>query len=392
VPFTPTVEGRALLFPDGIATLFMVPEKATPALTEHLGNDVTLKAPADLMADLAVLASKGAILADPRVTPLALFQAVETAGGRILRAEDPCTLPKALKNAAELEGARNAHRRDGAALTGFLAWLDGEAPGTVDELSAAAELYRRRSAGEHFQGLSFETISGAGPNGAVIHYRADRTSNRVLEAGALYLVDSGAQYLDGTTDVTRTIAISTPSEEAKACFTRVLKGHIAIARARFPRGTTGAQLDSLARLPLWEAGLDYDHGTGHGVGSYLGVHEGPQGISRRAGEVPLLPGMIVSNEPGYYKPGGFGIRIESLVAVREDPAPTGARPFLSFETLTLAPLDRRLIDRSMLTPAELTWLDAYHARVRTELAPLVDAQTKRWLDTATTPLTEAVAA
>ena len=298
-----------------------------------------------------------------------------------MRGADPCTLPKARKNEVEIAGTRAAHLRDGVALARFLAWLDREAPqGRVTEIVAETKLAELRRAGQHYKDLSFDTISGAGPNGAIVHYHVSEDSNRRLEAGTLYLVDSGAQYLDGTTDVTRTVAIGAPTDEMRDRFTRVLKGHIAIAMVRFPKGTSGGQLDSMARQFLWQAGLDYDHGTGHGVGSYLGVHEGPQRISKRGGDRPLEPGMIVSNEPGYYKEGTYGIRIENLVLVTPSEAPRGAeKELLDFETLTLAPIDVRLVDLSMMTQAEIEWMNAYHARVRDLVGPLVDEATRCWL-------------
>jgi Xaa-Pro aminopeptidase len=295
-------------------------------------------------------------------------------------------LPKACKNPVELDGTRAAHRRDGAAVTRFLAWLAREAPkGELREIAASDRLEAFRREGDYFRDLSFPTISGAGSNGAIVHYRATPESEKTLEPGTLYLLDSGAQYLDGTTDITRTIAIGTPTAEMRDRFTRVLKGHIALATARFPKDTTGAQLDAFARRALWEKGLDYDHGTGHGVGSYLSVHEGPQRISKAPNIQPLLPGMIVSNEPGYYKTGAFGIRIENLVVVR--PAESdGEREILCFETLTLAPIDRALLDRDLLDNGEIAWLDTYHARVRETIFPLVDAETARWLAKATAPI------
>ncbi len=309
------------------------------------------------------------------------------AGAEVVRGQDPCALPKARKNAAELAGARAAHLRDGVAMARFLAWLAAEAPrGGVDELGAAAQLLAMRRRGEHFRDTSFDTISGAGPNGAIVHYRSSPETNRRLAPGELYLVDSGAQYLDGTTDVTRTIAIGTPTAEHRDRFTRVLRGHVAIAMARFPRGTTGSQLDGFARRPLWEAGLDFDHGTGHGVGSYLSVHEGPHRISKMPNAVALEPGMVVSNEPGYYRTGAYGIRIENLVAVRELDLPGAERPMLGFETLTLCPIDLALVDAAAMGAAEIEWLDAYHARVERALAPLLDASTARWLSDATRPL------
>jgi len=293
---------------------------------------------------------------------------------------------KAVKNAAEIAGARAAHARDGAAVTRFLAWLAQEgASGRLSEIDAVEQLERLRAETGLLKDVSFPTIAGAGPNGAIVHYRVSRTTNRRLRAGELFLIDSGAQYEDGTTDITRTVAVGEPNAEMRDRFTRVLKGHIAIARAVFPKGTSGAQIDGFARLALWEVGLDFDHGTGHGVGSYLSVHEGPQRISK-FGATALEPGMILSNEPGYYKAGAYGIRIENLVLVEPRAIEGAEREMRGFETLTLAPFDRTLIDVSLLTPAELAWIDAYHARVRQTLSPLVDDETRAWLDEATRPI------
>jgi Xaa-Pro aminopeptidase len=390
VPRTPLPLGFAILATDGRVRLFMDGRKASPELARHLGPDVTLAETAAFGPALDALGAEGAcVLADPASAPTYVFNRLEDAGARILRGDDPCTLPKAVKTAVEIAGARAAHLRDGAALTRFLAWLAATAPaGGVSEVGAATELAALRAEGEHFRDLSFDTISGAGANGAIVHYHATPDSARILAPGMLYLVDSGGQYLDGTTDVTRTVFIAgndaIPQNEARDRFTRVLKGHIAIATARFPAGTAGMQLDTLARQALWAAGVDYDHGTGHGVGSYLGVHEGPQGISKRPGGAPLEPGMIVSNEPGYYKTGAYGIRIENLITVVECPAPPGAeRDLLAFETLTLAPIDLALVDGSLLTREEAAWLDAYHARVREALRPLLDDATGAWLAEAT---------
>ena len=329
------------------------------------------------------------MLIDEAATPVWMVDRLTEGGAEVSRGADPCVLPKACKNAVELDGIRAAHRRDGAALTRFLAWLAAVPPGSITELDAVDRLAAMRAGGEHYRGPSFDTISGAGPNGAIVHYRVTEESNRTLEPDTLYLVDSGGQYLDGTTDVTRTVAIGRPEPEHRDRFTRVLRGHIALATARFPRGTTGAQLDTLARQFLWQAGLDYDHGTGHGVGHYLNVHEGPQRISRTGSGAALAPGMVVSHEPGYYKTGAYGIRIENLVAVTEADDANGA--FLGFETLTLAPIDRALIDPAMLTADERAWLDAYHAHVAETLAPLLadDADTLAWLHAATTPITAA---
>ncbi|MDE2512615.1 MAG: aminopeptidase P family protein [Alphaproteobacteria bacterium] len=392
VEYSPLPLSFAILHADASVDLFIDRRKSSPELARHLGHQVRHSEPAEVGAALAGLGRhKKRVLADPTTAASWIFDRLTEAGATIQRGADPCQLPKACKNAIELEGTRRAHRRDGAALTRFLAWLAREASaGKLTEIAASDRLEQFRATGEHFKGLSFPTISGAGANGAIVHYRASRNSERRLEPGTLYLVDSGAQYLDGTTDVTRTVAIGTPSAEMRDRFTRVLKGHIALASCRFPQGTTGSQLDALARTPLWETGLDYDHGTGHGVGSYLGVHEGPQRISKTPNAQPLLPGMIVSDEPGYYKTGAYGIRIENLVAVvpADGTAPNG-KAMLGFETLTLAPLDRALIEPALLSRAEAAWIDAYHARVRAALTPLVDQETAVWLAAATRNLSSA---
>ena len=318
VPHTPLPLSFALLRNDATVTLFIDSRKLAPGLDRHLGNGVAIAAPDQLGPALDALAAEGGLVqADPASAASWIFDRLQVAGAKIHRAADPCVLPKACKNMVEVDGTRAAHRRDGAALTRFLAWLMQEAPkGGLCEIAASDRLEAFRREGEYFRDLSFPTISGAGSNGAIVHYRAMPETQKRLEPGTLYLLDSGAQYLDGTTDVTRTVAIGEPSAEMRDRFTRVLKGHIALALARFPKGTTGTQLDGFARRGLWQAGLDYDHGTGHGVGSYLGVHEGPQRISKAPSTQPLLPGMIVSNEPGYYKTGAYGIRIENLVLVQ----------------------------------------------------------------------------
>ncbi|MHB1219400.1 MAG: aminopeptidase P family protein [Alphaproteobacteria bacterium] len=390
LPCMPAPLAFAVLDDMGAAQLFLDTRKLTATTRAHLGNAVSVAETADFPAALDALGGKR-VLADPASASAFVFERLGTAKAEIVRDADPCQLPKACKNAAEIAGARAAHVRDGAALTGFLAWLDRAASsGTVTELEAVERLAQFRRGGENFRDFSFDTISGAGPNGAIVHYRATAASNRKLEPGSLYLVDSGAQYLDGTTDVTRTVFVpggAEPTAEQKDRYTRVLKGHIVLALARFPAGTSGSQLDALARQPLWQAGLDYDHGTGHGVGSYLGVHEGPQRISKMPNTVALRAGMIVSNEPGYYKTGAYGIRIENLVVVGPAKKQDGAeRETFSFETLTLAPIDLRLVEPSLLSPAEAAWLDAYHARVRVALEPLVDDGTRAWLVQATRPI------
>ena len=391
---TPVALAFAIVEATGGASLFIDRRKVTRELAATLGDAVAIAAPEALGPALDGLAAAGRkVRLDPRTAPAWIARRLEAAGSEPLRGDDPCALPKACKNPVEVAGARAAHIRDGRALVRFLAWLDAEAPaGTVTELDAADRLFALRAEGERFRGLSFDTIAGAGPNGAIVHYRVSEASNRRLEPGSVFLLDSGGQYLDGTTDVTRTIYIrddsgASPPEEIRDRFTRVLKGHIALAKAVFPRGATGGQLDILARKALWEAGLDYDHGTGHGVGSFLGVHEGPARISKIPSGAALAPGMILSNEPGYYKPGAYGIRIENLVVVVEADPPEGAeRTLYGFETVTLAPIDRRLIEPSLLTPDETGWLDAYHARVLDAHADLLDGGTRVWLERACAPL------
>ncbi len=387
LPSTPFALGFTVLHKDSTVDLYMPKEKLSADLGAHLGNAVRLHDRSDFEQGLQGLSGKQ-VQIDPATTSQWIVSKLEQAGARITRADDPCMLPKATKNAVELAGTRTAHIRDGAAVSKFLHWLSVKAPtGSVDELTAEAKLKNFRTEGDHFKDTSFSTISGAGPNGAIVHYRATVESNRPLENGNLYLVDRGGQYLDGTTDITRTIAVGTPTAEMKERFTLVLKGHIALARAIFPVGTTGSQLDTLARLPLWSQGLDYDHGTGHGVGSYLSVHEGPQRISKMPNSVALRPGMILSNEPGYYKTGAYGIRIENLVAVQALPKTDGAeREVLGFETLTFAPIDRHLIDTALLEATEIKWVDGYHAKVWEKISPLVSGDVKDWLEQATTPL------
>ncbi len=375
----------------------IVPAKGKPQLfieQDKLGNDdmralkrlVQIEKPAGLLPAIRKLGKlRQGVLFDAQTVPVALTQTLEKAGGKPTIGADPVRTMKAAKNAAELRGSRAAHRRDGAAMCNFLAWFDEEAPkGKLTEIDAVTALESFRRATKKLEDVSFPTISGAGPNGAIVHYRVTDNTNRRIGKG-LFLLDSGAQYHDGTTDITRTIAVGKPTAEMRDRFTRVLKGHIAIARAIFPKGTSGAQLDSFARQALWEAGLDYAHGTGHGVGTFLSVHEGPQNISKRA-SVPLEQGMILSNEPGYYKTGAYGIRIENLVVVARADIKGDENNSYCFETLTLAPMDLRLVDSALLTREELRWLDAYNARVRKELSPLVDAGTRKWLTAATKPL------
>jgi Xaa-Pro aminopeptidase len=391
VPHTPLALSFAVLNRDATVDLFIDPRKPNERLAEHLGNGVRLAPPEAFGAALDALGkAKGGqrprILTDASTVSVWIVARLESAGASVVRGSCVCALPKARKNAGELEGTRTAHRRDGAALTRFLFWLAGEGrKGTLGEIGSSDKLLEFRQGGEHFRDTSFDTISGAGSNGAIVHYRATPETEKRIAPDMLYLVDSGAQYLDGTTDVTRTIAIGTPTEEQRDRFTRVLKGHIAVALARFPRGTSGSQLDTLARASLWDVGLDYDHGTGHGVGAYLSVHEGPHRISKLPNTVALEPGMIVSNEPGYYKTGEYGIRIENLVAVQELEL-GGERPMLGFETLTLAPIDRALVEVGLLSAREINWLDAYHLRVRETLTAMLDPATAAWLERATRPI------
>ena len=388
---TPVALSFALVHDDGTADLFVAPEKIGDDVRAHLGNGVRLHDRGAFEGALGALAGK-TVAVDPERSVAAIFEALEQAGATTLARRDPAVLPKAIKNTVEIAGHRAAQARDGAALSRFLHWLSVEAPkGGVDELSAAARLQEFRQQGGDLRDLSFDTISGAGPNGAVVHYRVSEETNRPLEMDSIYLVDSGGQYPDGTTDVTRTVVIGAPTAEMKDRFTRVLKGHIAVARARFPAGTRGSQLDSFARQYLWEAGLDYAHGTGHGVGSFLAVHEGPQrispvGSSQPGGDEPLRAGMILSNEPGYYKTGEYGIRIENLVLVVPQAADGGEKELLGFETLTFAPIERRLIDIGLLGEGGRAWVDAYHARVLEIVGPRLDGAALAWLKEQCAPL------
>lgn len=388
VPHTPLPLSMAVLHGDAGVDLYIDGRKLDDAVRRHLG-DVRLRDAAAFPAALTELGQAGkSVQVDANTAAVYVLQRLEAAGAKLIRSEDPCLLPKACKTSAELDGTRAAHRRDGAAVSKFLCWLDANAAkGGIDEIAAVEKLQSFRRLSNELRDLSFSTISGAGSNGAIVHYRVTPETNKKLEPGNLYLVDSGGQYPDGTTDITRTVAIGEPTAEMRDRYTRVLKGHIAIATAKFPEGTSGQQLDSLARRPLWEIGLDFDHGTGHGVGAYLSVHEGPQRIAKAGSPVPLKPGMIISNEPGYYKTGAYGIRIENLVVVRveTEKAENGKRWF-GFETITRAPYDRRLIDLSLLTPEEIAWVDAYHALVWQDVADHVDDATRVWLKQATAPL------
>ncbi len=390
VAHTPLPLAFAVVPKAGRPTLYVDGRKLSNAVRDRLEALAEIREPDVLSGDLQRLGAAQAIVLLDQVTAAdALGKLITDAGGKVVRAADPVTALKAVKNETEIAGARAAQARDGAAMARFLAWFDREAPrGHLTEIAAteALETFRRDSG--LLKDVSFPSISGAGPNGAIVHYRVTERTNRPIGTGELFLIDSGGQYEDGTTDITRTIAVGTPTEEMRIRFTQVLRGHIAIARAVFPDGASGAQLDTLARQYLWQAGVDFDHGTGHGVGSYLSVHEGPARISK-LGTAPLKRGMILSNEPGYYKEGAFGIRIENLVLVVEAPHIAGAeKPMNAFETITLAPIDRRLIDVSLMTDDEIAWLDAYHARVAETIGPLVDKDTATWLAAATRPLSK----
>jgi len=389
VPHTPLALGFVILSAEGKPKVFLDERKLDAEAKTHLVNLGDLHAPAALLDELAKLARTGARFGlDENLAADRLRQVIEDNGGTVVAFADPAALPRAMKNETELAGTRAAHLRDGAALATFLAWLDRQEPGTLTEISVVEQLESTRAkVGEAMQmplqEISFGTICGAGPNAALPHYRVNEKSNRTVNVNELLLVDSGAQYFDGTTDVTRTVAIGQPTDEMRKRFTLVLKGMIAISLLRFPEGTRGMDIDAFARQSLWRNGLDYNHGTGHGVGSYLSVHEGPQRIAK-TGATKLMPGMILSNEPGYYKPGHYGIRIENLIVVSPaEPIEGGDLPMHSFETLTLAPIDRGLIEPSLLTEEERAWLNAYHRRVYQEISPLVDEETAKWLEQAT---------
>ena len=383
VPRTPFVHGFALLHADGKVTFFVNPAKLAE-LGDHLGPQVRIERVEAFLPALGALT--GPVRIDPASCPVIVADTLRAAGTEMIEAQDPCALPKACKTAAELEGARAAHLRDGAAMARFLCWLDQQPAGSLTEIDVVTRLEAERAATNALRDISFDTISGAGPNGAIVHYRVTDKTNRRVDAGLL-LVDSGGQYVDGTTDITRTIAIGTVGQEERRAFTLVLKGMIAISRLRWPKGLAGRDMDALARVALWDHGLDYGHGTGHGVGSYLSVHEGPQRLAR-TGTVPFMPGMILSNEPGFYKEGAFGIRIENLIIVEEAPALPGqtVAEMYRFETLTHAPIDTRLIDTALLTEAERDWLNTYHAGVLARIGPLVEGEVSAWLARACAPI------
>jgi len=383
---TPLPLARAVLHKDGAATLFIAPEKIDNALPEFLGDDVDIRGEDQLDAMLEKMGrEKARIGVDGSLAPSKYVDALTESGAAIVPMSDPCALPRAAKNKTEIDGARVAHVRDGVAVTQFLHWLATEAQsGDIDEITAAKKLESFRAQHHDLRDLSFDSISGAGANGAICHYRVSTETNAKLEKGSLYLVDSGGQYPDGTTDITRTAPIGEPTQEMRDRFTRVLKGHIALARLKFPVGTNGHQIDAIARKPLWDVGLDYDHGTGHGVGSFLGVHEGPQRIAKAPNTQPLLPGMILSNEPGFYKAGAFGIRIENLIVVRRTAPIEGAdREMLEFETITMAPIDLSLVDKNLLTAEEIDWLNAYHKTVRERVGPKLPDALSDWFNEAT---------
>lgn len=394
---TPVALSYLIAHDDGTAELFIAPEKVTPELEKHLGNAVTIRARGEFEGALGAMKGK-TVSVDPDYGVAAIFRLLGDAGATPVAERDPVILPKAIKNPVEQEGHRRAQERDGAAVARYLHWLSVAAPkGGETELSAAAKLQEFRLATGALKDNSFDTISAAGPHAAIPHYRVDEESNLPIEPGSVFLCDSGGQYLDGTTDITRTVWIAgpdgsaEPTAEQKDRFTRVLKGHIAIDRATFPQGTNGSQLDAFARQFLWRAGVDYGHGTGHGVGSYLGVHEGPQRISKASGgqagtDQELYAGMILSNEPGYYKGGEYGIRIENLILTVTRDIPGGEGDWLGFETLTFVPIDRTLVDRSLLTGEEIAWWNAYHAKTREILAPQLDGEALAWLDEACHPL------
>jgi Xaa-Pro aminopeptidase len=388
---TPVALAYAIVNSDGTADLFVASEKVGPDVRQHLGNGVRLHERYEFEGALAQLGGK-TVAVDPERAVSAIFDALDNAGAKVLPLRDPTILPKAIKNEVEIAGQKASQVRDGAAIARFLHWIDEEAPsGEVDELAASDKLESFRREAPELRDLSFDSISGSGPNGAIVHYKSSEKTNRKLQRGELYLIDSGGQYVDGTTDITRTVAIGEPTEEMRDRFTRVLKGHIAVATAVFPKGTRGTQLDSFARRPLWEAGLDYAHGTGHGVGSYLAVHEGPQRISpatsaQAGGDEPLQVGMLISNEPGYYKSGEYGIRIENLVLVVEKQIQGAEKEMLGFETVTFAPIDRRLVVKEMLSAAELDWFNDYHRQVLEKIGPKLSASDREWLEQACAPI------
>ena len=388
---TPVALAYAIVHSDSTADLYVASEKVGPDVRQHLGNGVRLHERYEFENALTQLGGK-TVAVDPERAVSAIFDALDKAGAKTLALRDPTILPKAIKNSVEIAGQKASQIRDGAAIAQFLHWLEDEAPkGGLDEIKAADRLESLRRQAPELRDLSFDTISAAGPNAAAPHYKMDEESNRPIELNQIYLVDSGGQYIDGTTDITRTVIVGEPTAEMRDRFTRVLKGHIAVATAVFPKGTRGSQLDSFARRPLWEAGLDYSHGTGHGVGSYLAVHEGPQRISpagsaQAGGDEPLQAGMLISNEPGYYKSGEYGIRIENLVLVVDKQIEGAEKEMLGFETVTFAPIERRLIVKEMLSRQELDWLNTYHAQVLEKIGPKLSGRDRDWLERACAPV------
>jgi Xaa-Pro aminopeptidase len=384
VGHTPLPLGYAVLPKEGRASLFFDPAKVTNEAGAAVGELAEFAPISTFQSDLDALGQKGGkVRVDSATGAVALIRRIEVAGGKVDVGADPIALMKAVKNQAEIAGSHAAHLRDGVALARYLAWLDREAPkGQLTEIDAVEALEAFRIETGALKNISFPSISGAGPNAALPHYRVTGSSNRKIENNQIFLIDSGGQYEDGTTDITRTIIVGEPTAEMKDRFTRVLQGHIAIARVVFPKGTTGAQIDAFARKPLWDAGLDFDHGTGHGIGSYLSVHEGPQRIAK-TGTTPLEIGMMLSNEPGFYKPGAYGIRIENLILVEPRTIPGSDREMMGFETLTFTPIDLRLVEPSIMTADEIAWLNDYHAKVREKIGPHLDAETRAWLENAT---------
>jgi len=388
IPHTPVALAYAIVHRAERPELFVDASRLAEDAAAQLAKIARLREPREIERSLAALGVQGAkVMVDPATAAEKVRSVLADTGAKVVATADPCILPKARKNPIEVEGARAAHRRDGAAMARFLAWLDREAPkGGLDEIAAVGKLEELRRESSDLRDISFDTIAGAGPHAAIPHYHVSTASNLPIEPNSIFLIDSGGQYPDGTTDITRTVIVGEPTAEMKDRFTRVLKGMIALSRARFPARTMGGHLDAFARQSLWSAGLDFDHGTGHGVGSYLSVHEGPARFSK-ADRTVLEPGMILSNEPGYYKQGHFGIRIENLLVVEEAKAIEGGeRPMHGFETLTLAPIDRRLVEPSLLSSEERAWLDAYHARVWSEIGPLLKGDDRAWLEAATKPL------
>ena len=386
IPRNPVPHAFAMLYDGGLVTLFIDERKLSDQVREHLGPEVTIK-PIDLF-EAQIAKSNGVLRLDKTSAPEWVRELAEANEVAVALGNDPCVLPKARKSAAEITATTEAHMRDGAAMCAFLKWYDDNATTGISEIDLVTQLEQCRRDTGALLDISFDTISGTGPNGAVIHYRVTHETNRTLAPGDLVVLDSGGQYQDGTTDITRTLPVGDVGNDEKAAFTRVLKGMIAVSELRWPKGLAGKHIDAVGRLPLWQAGQDFDHGLGHGVGVYLCVHEGPQRLSRMS-DVPLEPGMILSNEPGYYRPGAFGIRIENLVAVEEAPALPGGddhRGMLQFRTLTWCPIDRRLIDRALLTPSEIDWINTYHATCRQHLAPRLAKEVQIWLDRATAPL------